>query len=92
MPYYSVSAKTGESIEELFYKIAEMLDKQEREKHKKMKAVYNLEYEHPPSTVESLTRSQTKSSTLDVKEEDDKEKLIEKKSWTCCPCLRFLES
>lgn len=68
MPYYCISAKTGNNIEELFYKIAEMLDREEREKHKKMKMVYSDEYEHPPATVESLTRSETKQSTLEVKE------------------------
>ena len=29
MPYYSVSAKLGSNLDGLFYKIAEMLDKQE---------------------------------------------------------------
>ena len=37
MPYYSVSAKTGSNLDGLFYKIAEMLDKQELEKQRKLK-------------------------------------------------------
>jgi translation initiation factor IF-2 len=37
MPYFGISAKTGENIEELFYKIAEMLEQQEMEKHRKLK-------------------------------------------------------
>jgi selenocysteine-specific translation elongation factor len=28
MPYYAISAKTGQGIDELFYKIAEMLEQQ----------------------------------------------------------------
>jgi GTPase SAR1 family protein len=28
MPYYSISAKTGENIDQLFFKIAEMLEQQ----------------------------------------------------------------
>lgn len=72
MPYYCISAKTGHNVEELFYKVAEMLDQQEREKHRKMKASYVDDYEHPPNTVESLTRSQTKHSTLEDKEEAEK--------------------
>lgn len=44
MPYYCISAKTGENIDELFYKIAEMLEQQEIEKHKKLKQTYSEEY------------------------------------------------
>lgn len=65
MPYYCISAKTGENIDELFYKIAEMLEQQEIEKHKKLKQTYSEEYEHPPATIESLTRSETKENTVE---------------------------
>lgn len=57
MPYFGISAKTGENIEELFYKIAEMLEQQELEKHRKLKQTYSDDYDHPPATIESLTRS-----------------------------------
>lgn len=42
-----------------------MLEQQEIEKHKKLKQTYSEEYEHPPATIESLTRSETKESTVD---------------------------
>ena len=67
MPYYCVSAKTGSNLEGLFYKITEMLDKQETEKLKKLKQTFEMEYEHPPQTVESFTRSETKESPLSNK-------------------------
>jgi hypothetical protein len=63
MPYYCVSAKTGSNLDGLFYKVTEMLDKQETEKQRKLKQTYE-EYEHPPPTLESFTRSQTKEGTL----------------------------
>jgi len=37
MPYYCISAKTGSNIDELFFNVAEMLDKQEIAKPKKLK-------------------------------------------------------
>lgn len=74
MPYYCISAKTGENIDELFYKIAEMLEQQEIEKHKKLKQTYSEEYEHPPATIESLTRSETKESTIRV--DDNKDNVV----------------
>ena len=64
MPYYAVSAKTGQGIDELFFKIAEMLEQQEAEKHRKLKQTYCEEYENPPATFESLTRSQTKENAM----------------------------
>jgi putative protein kinase ArgK-like GTPase of G3E family len=72
MPYYAISAKSGQGIDELFFRIAEMLEVQEAEKHRKLKQTYCEEYDHPPATFESLTRSQTKDNAI---AEDDKEKL-----------------
>jgi GTPase SAR1 family protein len=82
MPYYCVSAKTGSNIEELFYKIAELLDRQETDKLKKMKQTYSEDYEQPPATFDSLTRSQThhtnqtSQTNHHLKEEEDKEKVV----------------
>lgn len=72
MPYYAISAKTGQGIDEFFFKIAEMLDQQEAEKHRKLKLTYSEEYDNPPATFESLTRSQTKENAIS---EEEKEKV-----------------
>ena len=64
MPYYAISAKTGQGIDELFFKIAEMLEQQEAEKHRKLKQTYCEEYDNPPPTFESLTRSQTHQNAI----------------------------
>lgn len=86
MPYYCVSAKTGSNLEELFYKITEMLDKQQAEKQKKLKHNFSDEYEHPMPTVESLTRNYTKGDNANT--EDDKEKVgltggASSERWNC---------
>lgn len=72
MPYYAISAKTGQGIDELFFKIAEMLEQQEAEKHRKLKQTYCEEYDNPPATFESLTRSQTNQNAIT---EEEKEKV-----------------
>ncbi len=41
IPYYCVSARTGSNLEELFFKIAEMLEKQEAEKQRKLKQAFS---------------------------------------------------
>jgi|LakMenEpi03Aug12_release.lakeMendotaPanAssembly.Ray.scaffolds.fasta_scaffold1569282_1 hypothetical protein len=86
MPYFGISAKTGENIEELFYKIAEMLEQQEMEKHRKLKQTYSDEYDHPPATVESLTRSETKECTIKIEEEREKVSLVSKPAVHSCKC------
>ena len=73
MPYYSVSAKLGSNLDGLFYKITEMLDKQETERQKKMKQMVQQDFDNPPPTFQSFTRSETKEGTL--KDEDAKEKI-----------------
>lgn len=72
MPYYAISAKTGQGIDELFFRIAEMLEQQEAEKHRKLKQTYCEDYDNPPTTFESLTRSQTKENAMT---EEEKEKV-----------------
>jgi len=40
MPYFCVSAKTGSNLDGMFYKITEMLDKQETDKQKRLKLTF----------------------------------------------------
>lgn len=86
MPYFGISSKTGENIEELFYKIAEMLEQQELEKHRKLKQTYSDDYDHPPATIESLTRSETKESTIKIEDEREKVALVSKSAAHTCWC------
>lgn len=85
MPYYCISAKTGNNIDELFFNVAEMLDKLQSEKSKKLKQTFCEDYQNPPLTIESFTRSQTKEHTVGVKDDEDKQKVgltdKENKEW-----------
>ena len=51
MPYYCISAKTGNNIDELFFNLAEMLEKLQSEKTKKLKQTFYEDYQNPPLTI-----------------------------------------